>query len=167
MRWIGILGSIVLTVGLGYTVCTAAIYTWTDAHGIKRYSNAQPPDDAENVRRIDEIPYDPQNAERIRQEFEQMVEEAGREADRHFEEQAEEKAREEQLEQEEKQAQQDQRIARERAGLEQQIAEIERRGLGPHFTAGMKENLIRQIQEKIERLESDPDAYFKDRTQSY
>ncbi len=129
------------------------IYTWTDADGVKRYSNSQPPEDAENVESIQEIQYDEQQANQQRQAFDTMVEEAGEEADRHFEQQADKKAREAE---ERRQAELDERtrqIIEEQARLRQEIARIENRGLSTTFTMGMKEQQIEQIKKKIAELE--------------
>ena len=37
---------------------------------------------------------------------------------------------------------------------------IRNRGLGPGFTQGMKDNLLKQLQDKLDLLTSDPEAYF-------
>ena len=37
---------------------------------------------------------------------------------------------------------------------------VQNRGLGPDFTQGMKDNLLRELQERLDRLNSDPEAYF-------
>lgn len=146
---------------LGNTVVADTIFTWTDADGVKRFSNSQPPEDVENVQTIREIQADPDGADRNRQEFERMAEQAGREADRHFEEQAEKKARAAEAERQQQLDALDRKIEVERARLQQEIAAIDGRGLGPNFTTGMKDNLIGQIQEKIDRLENNPDNYFR------
>jgi hypothetical protein len=51
-------------------------------------------------------------------------------------------------------------VDEERARLRKEIATIQGRGLGPTFSAGQKENLIRQVQERINQLEGNPDRYF-------
>lgn len=145
---------------LGSPALAGTIYTWTDDEGVKRFSNAQPPDGAENVQAMQEI--QDEQSQQNRQAFDRMVEDASQEADRHFEEQAQQKAQDEQEQLDRQQQVQDQRIAQERARLQREIDAIEGRGLGPKFTLGMKENLIRQTQEKIDRLERDPDGYFND-----
>jgi hypothetical protein len=142
---------------LGQPVIADTIYTWTDADGVKRYSNSQPPDDAENVQTIQEIEYDQAGDDRTRQEFDRMVEDASQNADRHFEEQAQQEAQEAEAEQQQQQDAETQRIEAERAKLQKEIDDIEGRALGPTFTTGMKENQIRLIQEKIDQLESNPE----------
>ncbi len=136
------------------------IYRWTDADGVKRYSNSQPPDDVENVQTIEEIQYDQVGDDQNRQEYNRMVEDASQGADRHFKEQAEQKDREAEAERQQQLEAQAQRIEEERAKLQKEIDDLEGRGLGPTFSAGQKENLIKQVQERIDHLENNPDGYF-------
>jgi hypothetical protein len=97
-----------------------------------------------------------------RQEFDRMAEEAGKEADRHFEEQAAKQAQEEEAErQQQKVEEQGKRVEEELARLSMEIEEIKKRGLGPSYTIGMRENQIKLVQEKIDLLKGDPEAYFK------
>jgi len=161
MRRIGIVSLIALFFLLGSTVVYATIYTWTDANGVKRYSNSQPPENAKNVQTIEET-HSNQNADaQNRQEYDRMVEDASKNADRQFERQAEKKAQEAAARQKQQQMEQAQRVARERDRLQKKIDAIKNRGLGPTFTTGMKANLIKQVQDRIDRLESDPKAYFR------
>jgi hypothetical protein len=144
----------------GSTVSAGTIYTWTDADGVKRYSNSQPPEDEENVKTIREIRYDQQGDDKQRQEFDQMVEQASQSADRHFKEQDEKKAQAAEAERKQQLQARAERMAQERAELQKAIDLLERRGLSPTFSLGMKENLIRQVQDKINQLETNPDQYF-------
>jgi Domain of unknown function (DUF4124) len=162
MRRITLLGLIGLSFLLVPMVVNATIYTWTDANGVKRYSNSAPPEDARNVQKIDEIHSDQNADERNREAYDRMVEDASRGADQQFEQQAEKKALEAGARQEQEKTEKAQRVERERDRLQKQIDAIEGRGLGPNFTAGMKANLVKQVQDRIDRLESDPDAYFGD-----
>ena len=140
---------------LGATTALAGtIYTWTDADGVKRYANSPPPEDVANVQTIDEVQYDDAGADRQRQEFERMVEDASREADRHFDRQAGEKARQAAARKRREQSEQNLKVEAERARLMKEIEAIEQRGYSPTFTQGMKENLIKQVQDKIDQLES-------------
>lgn len=140
---------------LGGTAMADTIYTWTDADGVKRYSNHQPPENVDNVETIEEVQYDATGADSSRREFEQMVKEASQEADRHFEQQAREKAMQAQAQQRREQNAQDEKIAKERARLMEEIEAIKQRGYSATFTKGMQDNLIRQIQEQIDRLDQD------------
>jgi acyl-CoA reductase-like NAD-dependent aldehyde dehydrogenase len=138
----------------GGTVTAGTIYTWTDADGVKRYSNSQPPEDAENVQTIDEIQYDQRGDDQRRQEYNRMVERASKSADRHFEEQAREKERQAEARQQREQDARDQQLEKARAELLKQIDDLQKRGYSATFTKGMKENLINGIQEKIDQLEN-------------
>lgn len=138
---------------LGNTVLADTIYTWTDADGVKRYSNSQPPENAENVQKIQEVQYDDGGADRNRQEYDRMVKDASREADRQLEEQARKKARQAAAKQRQEEAQKAQHIDEERAKLMKEIAAIQNRGYSTTFTKGMKDNLIKEVQEKIDQLE--------------
>ncbi|MCB2147903.1 MAG: DUF4124 domain-containing protein [Deltaproteobacteria bacterium] len=144
----------------GSTIFADTIYTWTDAGGVKRYSNSQPPEDAENVQTIQEIPYNQRSDDQQRREYDRMVEDASKGADRHFEEQADKKAQEEEARQQQQLEAQARRIEQERAKLQKEIDDIQGRGLSRTFSPGQKEYLIRQIQEKIDQLENNPDDYF-------
>ena len=134
-------------------VSAGTIYTWIDADGVKRYSNSQPPEGAQHVRRIDEIPYDQGHEDSNRQAFDRMVDDASKQADRHFKEQDEKKAREAIEEKARQQQAQSDRLATQRAELQREIDAIQNRALGPTFTGGMKENQIKQLQDQIDRLE--------------
>jgi hypothetical protein len=129
------------------------IYTWTDADGVRRYSNAKPPEGARDVRAIDEVKSNRQKSGQIRPSYNRMVEEANRDADRQFREQADKKAHNAEAAIQQKQAKKDAQIEKERTRLQKKIEEIQRRGLGPTFSAGQKKNMIREIQEQIDQLE--------------
>ena len=149
---------ITLTAGLmifGNAATAGTIYTWTDADGVKRYSNSQPPEGVDNVQTIDEVEYDPTGEEDRRREFNRMAEQAGEEADEHFDNQARKKARQDaqriRLKKEAKSRQTDE----EKARLRKAIGALENRALGPNFTKGMRDNLIRPLQNKLDKLEKD------------
>jgi hypothetical protein len=142
----------------GSTVGADTIFTWTDANGVKRYSNSQPPEGVENLQTIQEIPYEQNGDGQNRQEYDRMVEDASKQADRHFEEQAQKKALETEARRRQQREAQTVQVDEARARLEKEIATIQGRGLSPTFSAGQKENLIRQIQEKINQLEGTPDG---------
>jgi hypothetical protein len=137
------------------------IYTWTDADGVKRFSNSQPPEDAQNVQTIEEVETSGQDAGLQRQEYDRMVEEAGKEADRHFEEQAAKQAQREKAERQNQLEEQNKRVEEELTRLNAEIEGLKNRGLSTTYTTGMRDNQIGLIQEKIDLLKSDPDAYFK------
>jgi hypothetical protein len=139
------------------TVPAGTIFTWTDADGVKRYSNSQPPEDTENVQTIEEIQYEQLGDDQRRQEFDRMAEESGEDADRHFEEQAQKREQAAEAERQQQLEEKSRQVAEEQAKLQKQIEDIQARGLGPNFSAGQRDNLIRQVQEEIDRLENSPD----------
>lgn len=144
----------------GSTVVAKTIYTWTDADGVKRYSNSQPPEDAENVQTMQEIPYDQREDDQSRRQYDRMVEDASKSADQYFEKQADKKAQEKEARRQQHLEAQARRIEKERAKLQKEIDEIQGRGLSRTFSSGQKAYLIKQVQEKINQLESNPDDYF-------
>ena len=153
VRMLGCLGLILACFSINLAVA-GTIYTWTDADGVKRYSNAQPPEGTENVSTIEEVQGNPDNGDRLRQEYNTMVEEASQAADRHFEKQAQEKVRTRQADQQRKQEEASQQIEQQRKKLQQELESIKNRGLGPTFSAGQKDYLIEQIQQKIDQLDN-------------
>ncbi|MFO7713098.1 DUF4124 domain-containing protein [Desulfosarcina sp.] len=148
---------------LGNAVVAETIYTWTDADGVRRFSNSQPPEGVAVVETIEGIQGDTGGADQNRQAYDRMVEEASQNADRHFEQQAEAKAQAAEAERARQMEAQDRRIEAERDKLQAEINAIDGRGLSTTFSAGMKENLIQQVQEKLDLLENNPDIYFSGR----
>lgn len=144
----------------GSTAIADTIFTWTDSDGVKRYSNSQPPEGVENVQAIQEIPYEQSGDAQRRQKYNRMVEDASKSADRHFEQQARKKAQDTEARRQQHMQAQTRKIDEERANLQKEIDRIQGRGLGPTFSSGQKENLIRQVQERMNHLEGDPDNYF-------
>ena len=140
----------------GNTVIADTIYTWTDADGVKRYSNSKPPEDVENVQTIQEIQYDQRGDDQRRQEYDRMVEDANQRADRHFKEQAEQKAQNAKAERRQQLEAQAQQIEETRSQLQKAIDDLEGRALSRTFSNGQKEYLIKQVEEKIGQLESNP-----------
>ena len=153
MRWIIVTGLTAFFVLLGSTTMADTIYTWTDADGVKRYSNAQPPEGVGDVQTIEEVQYDDTGADQNRRNYEAMVKAASKEADRHFEQQDRKKAMQAEAKRRREQAAQDEKVAEERARLMKEIEAIEKRGYSATFTKGMKENLIKEVQAKIDQLD--------------
>ncbi len=136
------------------------IYTWTDANGVKRFSNSPPPEGATDVHTMDELETGSGDDDQTRQEYNRMVEDASNRADEQMAQDAEERAQAAEVERQQQADEMGQRIAAERERLQKQIDDIEGRGLGPNFSPGQKEAMIQKVQEQIDRLESDPEAYF-------
>ena len=157
MRRMIVLNIAALLFLFGQPVFANTIYTWTDADGVKRYSNSQPPDDAENVQAIQEIQYDQHRGDQSRQKYNRMVEDASRSADQHFKEQAQKKVRNAKAKREQQQEKQARQIESELAKLQNEIDDLNGRGLSPTFSSGQKEHLIKQAQEKINTLKRNTD----------
>jgi len=95
-----------------------------------------------------------------RQAYDQMVEEATREADEYLEQK--QKEQQEAAEEEEDQARSadDERIETERERIETEMEMVREKGLGPNYTEGMRENQLQELESRLNQLDSDPDAYF-------
>jgi hypothetical protein len=99
-------------------------------------------------------------ADKARQAYDQMVEEAKRESEAYLKE----KEQADKEMQEAAQAQQDavleERMQAEQARIQAQMDAIRGRGLSSTYTQGMRDNQLQQLQDKLDRLMSDPEAYF-------
>jgi len=155
MRWTAIVGMAAALTLAAHAATADTIYTWTDENGVKRYSNSQPPDDAGQVQTIEGVRYDDAGGDANRQAYDRMVKEAAQEADRQFNQQEQEKARRIETKKQQEATAEALRVAQERDRLMKQIEEIKNRGYSATFTKGMQDNLIREVQEKIDKLESD------------
>jgi len=95
-----------------------------------------------------------------RQAYDKMVEEATKEADEYVQE----KQNEIKAVKAEAQAQQDaaldERVQAEQARIQAEMDTVQERGLSTTFSQGMKDNLLLQLQNKLDQLTSDPEAYF-------
>jgi hypothetical protein len=142
------------------SVAADTIYTWTDADGIRRYSN-DPPTGVESYQRIDtpaERPDRPDAGNERRPSYDQMIQQAIQEnqqleqerRDKEAARAAEEKRLAEELRQK--------KIEAERSRLLQQIEAIKNRAVSPTYPPGMKKAQIDKIQEQIDALEKSPDA---------
>ncbi len=98
--------------------------------------------------------------DKARQAYDQMVEEATRESEAYLEE----KEQADKAMQEAAQAEQDaalgEQVQAEQARIQAQMDAIRGRGLSTTYTRGMQDNQLQQLQEKLDLLMSDPEAYF-------
>lgn len=94
------------------------------------------------------------------QAYDQMVEEATREADEYVEEKLKEQQDAAEVIEQQKDAVVDERIQAERERLEAEMDKVRDRGLGPNFTGGVRDNLLQKLENKLNQLESDPLSYF-------
>jgi len=153
MRWTSVLMTILWLLLAGHAAPAGTIYTWTDANGVKHYSNSPPLEDVDNVQTTDEVQYDNAGTDSSRQEFDRMVEKASEEADRQIEAQDRKKEQQAKRQNRLKQEARARQVAEEKARLANEIEALQNRALGPTFTQGMRDNLIQQIREKIDRLD--------------
>jgi rhamnose utilization protein RhaD (predicted bifunctional aldolase and dehydrogenase) len=99
-------------------------------------------------------------ADKARQEYDKMVEESVREADAYVQE----KQEAQQQAAEDAQGQQDaalqERVQAESDRIQAEMDRVNNRGMSYNFTQGMKDDQLRQLQDQLDRLVSDPKAYF-------
>lgn len=95
-----------------------------------------------------------------RQAYDRMVEKATNEADEYLQE----KKKEQQASQTEAQSQHEvaieERVEAERGRIEAEMDAVRERGFSATFTQGMRDNLLRQLQDRLDQLMSDPESYF-------
>jgi hypothetical protein len=99
-------------------------------------------------------------ADESRQAYDKMVEEATREADEYVEEKQKKMDEAKRQSRVKKDAALQERIQAEQERIMKQKQAVQNRGLGPDFTQGMKDNLLQELQQRLDRLNSDPEAYF-------
>lgn len=95
-----------------------------------------------------------------RQAYDKMVEEATREADEYVEEKKKEQADTTEKRKNQSSSVADLRVEKERKQLEAEMEKVRKRGLGPDFTEGMRSAKLQELQTQLNRLHSDPQAYF-------
>jgi chromosome segregation ATPase len=95
-----------------------------------------------------------------RQAYDKMVEEATKEADAYLQEKENAKKAAEAEAQSTKDSALSERIQAESQRIQAEMDSIRKRSMGSGYTQGMKDNQLKQLQEKLDRLTSDPEAYF-------
>ena len=95
-----------------------------------------------------------------RQKYNKMVEEANKEADEYIQEQQAKMQEAKKRSQMQNDAEMQKRIADERRRLNQEMNTVRARGMGPNYTQGMKDNQLKQLQDRLDQLDADPEAYF-------
>lgn len=142
-------------------VCTAqagSIYTWTDADGVKRYSNEQPPEEIKNVETINELKTDQDGSTKVRQGYDRMVEKASQEADREIEQQTRKKAKKRDAARQKAKNEECKKLEQARQNLQEELDAISERGLSTTFSAGQKTYLMEQVQVKIDQIDNQLNA---------
>lgn len=99
-------------------------------------------------------------ADQARQAYDQMVEEAKRESEAYLEEKQQADKKMQEAAQAEQDAALDERVQAEQARIQEQMDAIRGRGLSTTYTRGMQDNQLQQLQDKLDRLMRDPEAYF-------
>ena len=100
-------------------------------------------------------------ANEARQAYDKMVEESVKEADEYQQEEESKKKAAEAETQTQQEVAMDERVKAERKRIGAEMDAIRNRGIGSGFTQGMKDNLLEQLQLKLDKLTSDPEAYFQ------
>jgi predicted nuclease with TOPRIM domain len=141
-------------------VIAETIYTWTDSEGKQYFSDAPPPDTITDYKEIQTVP-DSSGQSNLsperRSSYDQMVEEAEKEAlqsERQRRKEAEARAIQEKREAEQRRKA---RIEPERRRLEQAIEDLENRALSPTFSMGMKKAQIEKLRKELEKLMASPE----------
>lgn len=131
------------------------IYTWKGKDGVMKFSDEPPPEDVKDYKTLktpDTEAKDPASTGQRRSSFDQMVQQASKEADASNEQRIKEaavKAQEKQRIEEEKQTAQRQA---ERKRLESEIEAIKRRAVSRTYPNGMKQAQIEALRKEIEKL---------------
>ena len=95
-----------------------------------------------------------------RQAYDKMVEEATQEADEYVQEKQKKMQETEKKKRIEKDTAFQEQIQEEREKIIAEMDRVQQRGMSPTFTQGMKDNLLRRWQDRLDLLNSDPEAYF-------
>ena len=95
-----------------------------------------------------------------RQAYDKMVEKSVKEADEYLQEKESQKKAADTQAQSMQDSALSEKIEAERTRIEAQMDAIRNRGMGGGFTQGMKDNLLKPLQDKLDLLNSDPEAYF-------
>ena len=133
-----------------------AVYSWTDENGVRVFSDTPPADGAKDLVQTDKIVTDETENQKSKAAYNRMVEQAKRQAMETNEAAQEQKDRTAAR----RKAQENDAITEKRNAemqrLRAEIAKIRARGLGPNFTQGMKDNMIKQIKEQMAALSNTP-----------
>ena len=100
-------------------------------------------------------------ADEARQAYDKMVEEATREADAYLQEKEDRKQAAKAASREKESLALQEKAAAERERILSEMDTVRQRGLGPNFTQGMKESQLAELQQRLDRLTSNPAAYFE------
>jgi rhamnose utilization protein RhaD (predicted bifunctional aldolase and dehydrogenase) len=96
-----------------------------------------------------------------RQAYDKMVEEATQEADEYLQEKETARKAAAAEAQSKQDASLNEKIQAESQRIQAEMDTVRQRGMGSGWTQGMRDNQLKQLQEKLDQLNSDPEAYFQ------
>jgi hypothetical protein len=128
----------------------ATIYIWTDADGIRHFSDQPPPEGIENYDVAQGV-IDRSGSDQ-REGFKQMMEEVEQQNQQADQEREAKKAEQAAAEKEKKADEQQARIQTERDRLQKEIDALNNRALSPTFTEGMRQNQIEAIRKEMAKI---------------
>lgn len=127
------------------------IYIWTDADGVKHFSDTPPPQGVEDYDTAQGVIGDSGSDQR--EGFQQMMKEVEQENIQADQEKGTRKAAQAAAEKEQEAAEQQKRIQAERDRLQKKIDELNNRALSPTFSEGMRQAQIDAILKEMENIE--------------
>jgi len=158
MRITRVFTILLMSLFLAGPLYAGSVYFWTDENGVRHYSNTGLPDEVVEADVRPEESSPPPAAEDLLEEIDDATESAppagpaegetadvGPGADG-------KKSLDDRL---------TAQVEKERQRLESEIKRIKGFGIGKSFTPGMKDNLIRPLQEQLSLLAADPQRYFR------
>lgn len=99
-------------------------------------------------------------ADEARQAYDRMVEEATKEADEYLEEKQQAIQAKQKRTATQRDAELQAKVDAERQRILEAMDTVQQRGMGPNYTQGMKDAQLEQLQQQLDRLMEDPQAYF-------
>lgn len=128
----------------------ATIYIWTDADGVKHFSDQPPPEGTDNYDVAQGVI--DRSGDDQREGFKQMMQEVDQENRRADQARESKKAEQAAAEKEKKADEQQARIQAERDRLQKKIDALNKRALSPTFTEGMRQSQIEAILKEMEKI---------------
>ncbi len=141
-------------------VQAGTVYYWTDENGVRHFSNTGPPQDAQDVGTKAETVTAPDVAAEPEEAPPTANEQNQAPPDPQQNQEGSSPTVRDQFE-----AARQERLARqaedERRRLQNEIREVEQRGLSRTFTEGMRSARLAPLREQLALLDADPDQYFR------
>ena len=141
----------------------AEIYSWTDENGVKHYSHTPPPERSVPVETAPEIQSDPNALQKQEKINEKNVEAILKELEKENNEQAQAQAgTPSKAAATKKPPTRQERLVAEAEKLQEKIAWLEQLPPEAYTNSRSKQAIIGRYQYRLQQLQSDPDAYFKE-----